>query len=69
MSKIEVNRQEYVLMCIDIMKMPVEDNTLREYAEAELLRLIGEQWIVKVAEAMFQMERTIGTIVRGVLTI
>ena len=43
MSKIEVNRQEYVLMWIDIMKMPVEDNTLREYAEAELLRLIGEQ--------------------------
>ena len=43
MSKIEVNRQEYVLMCIDIMKMPVEDNTLREYAEAELLRMIGEQ--------------------------
>ena len=43
MSKIEVNKQEYVLMCIDIMKMPVEDNTLREYAEAELLRLIGEQ--------------------------
>ena len=43
MSKIEVNRQEYVLMCIDIIKMPVEDNTLREYAEAELLRLIGEQ--------------------------
>ena len=43
MSKIEVNRQEYVLMCIDIMKCPLEDNTLREYAEAELLRLIGEQ--------------------------
>jgi len=43
MSKIEVNKQEYVLMCIDIMKMPVEDNSLKEYAEAELLRLIGEQ--------------------------
>ena len=43
MSKIEVNRQEYVLMCIDIMKTPSESNTLREYAEAELLRLIGEQ--------------------------
>tara|TARA_R100001530_G_scaffold132239_1_gene104471 strand:+ start:474 stop:614 length:141 start_codon:yes stop_codon:yes gene_type:complete len=41
--EILVNRQQYVLMCIDIMKMPVEDNTLREYAEAELLRLIGEQ--------------------------
>jgi len=41
--EISVNRQQYVLMCINIMKMPVEDNTLREYAEAELLRLIGEQ--------------------------
>lgn len=38
-----VNRQKYVLMCIDIIKMPVEDNTLKEYAEAELLRMIGEQ--------------------------
>ena len=38
-----VNKQKYVLMCIDIMKMPVEDNTLKEYAESELLRLIGEQ--------------------------
>tara|TARA_R110002020_G_scaffold366264_1_gene578341 strand:- start:624 stop:776 length:153 start_codon:yes stop_codon:yes gene_type:complete len=38
-----VNKQKYVLMCIDIMKMPVEDNTLKEYAESELLRLIGEE--------------------------
>ena len=45
MTKIEiaVDRQKYILMCIDIMKMPAEDNTLKEYAEAELLRLIGEQ--------------------------
>jgi hypothetical protein len=41
--EILVNRQKYVLMCIDIMKMPVEDNTLKEYVESELLRLIGEQ--------------------------
>jgi len=46
MSKTEeilVSRHWYVLMCIDIMKTPSESNTLREYAEAELLRLMGEQ--------------------------
>ena len=43
--EILVNRQKYVLMCIDIIKMPSEivDDTLKEYAESELLRMIGEQ--------------------------
>jgi len=40
--EILVNRQKYVLMCIDIMKMPVDD-WMKEYVETELLRLIGEQ--------------------------
>ena len=41
--EILVNRQKYVLMCIDIIKLPIEDNMLKEHAETELLRLIGEQ--------------------------
>jgi len=44
MSKeILVDRQKYVLMCIDVIKLPVEDNLLKEHAESELLRLLGEQ--------------------------
>jgi len=41
--EIMVNKEKYVLMCIDIIKMPVEllPHVGSEYAEAELLRLIG----------------------------
>jgi len=42
MSKIEVDRQKYVLMCIDVIKLPMEDHLLKEHAESELLRLLGE---------------------------
>jgi len=42
-EEISVNRQKYVLMCIDVIKLPVEDSLLKEHAESELLRLLGEQ--------------------------
>ena len=44
--EIQVNRQKYVQMLMAIIKMPIEalvEPSLREWAEEEILRLIGEQ--------------------------
>ena len=41
MSKIEVDRQKYLLMCIDILKSPegLVNSMTKEFAEEEILRL------------------------------
>ena len=41
MSKIEVDRQKYLLMCIDILKSPegLVNPMTKEFAEEEILRL------------------------------
>jgi hypothetical protein len=41
MSKIEVDRQKYLLMCIDILKSPdgMVNPMTKEFAEEEILRL------------------------------
>ena len=41
MSKIEVDRQKYLLMCIDILKAPegLINSMTKEFAEEEILRL------------------------------
>ncbi len=41
MSKIEVNKQKYLLMCIQLLKAPegMVDSMTKEFAEEEILRL------------------------------
>tara|TARA_R100001530_G_scaffold25050_1_gene20259 strand:- start:113 stop:262 length:150 start_codon:yes stop_codon:yes gene_type:complete len=44
--EIHVNREKYVQMLMAIIRMPVDaflEPSLREFAEEEILRLIGEQ--------------------------
>jgi len=44
MSKIEVNRQMYVVMCIQLLKAPegIVDSMTKEFAEEEMLRLSND---------------------------
>ena len=41
MSKLEVNKQKYLLLCIDILKAPegMVNPMTKEFAEEEILRL------------------------------
>ena len=41
MSKIEVNKQKYLLLCIDILKSPegLVNPMIKDFAEEEILRL------------------------------
>ena len=52
MAKIEVDRQKYLLMCIDILKSPdgMINNMTQEFAEEEILRLAWRLGSMLVAD-------------------
>ena len=59
MSKIEVDRQKYLLMCIDILKSPdgMINIMTKEFAEEEILRL--SQWAKRILDTYGKWQKSV----------